>query len=411
MASVAIIGAGPYGLSLAAHLRAAGVDCRIFGRPMATWRDRMPAGMLLKSDGCASNLYEPGGFTLRRYCARHGIAYDDRQLPVPLQAFVDYALAFQKEFVPDLDTREIVRLERAAGGGFVLHPSRGQPVTADKVVVAVGVSHFQHVPPLFAALPREALTHSSEHTGFAPFAGRDVLVVGGGASALDTAAALHRAGSRVVLMSRRKFIDYITPPQPELTLLDRIARPPTDLGPGWRHLFCTEMPLAFHFLPARLRREIVRRHLGPQPGWSIRAETEGHFPFVLGATPVGARMNDGRVSVTAAMADGSSRTLACDHVIAATGYKVDLRRIPFLGPELLAGIRANDHVPRLSLHFESSLGGLYFTGLAAAESFGPVLRFACGAKFAAPHLSRHLARELRVRDAAEPAPTTGGPRS
>lgn len=401
MKSVVIIGAGPYGLSLAAYLRAAGVELKIFGKAMGVWRDQMPHGMLLKSDGCASNLEEPqGAFTLRSYCEQRGIPYDDRLIPVSRDTFIAYALAFQKEFVPDLDPREVVRIERAPRGNFVVHLSSGEPVPCERVVVAVGVSHFRYVPEMLAALPGESVSHSSEHTDLARFKDRDVAVIGAGASALDTAALLHRQGSRVTLVSRRDFIDYIDPPRPGHSLLERITDPQTDIGPGWKNVFCTQMPRVFYFLPEAFRGEVVRRHLGPQPGWFTRELTEGRFPFMLGATPVQASQQDGRVTLKVNMADGSSKTLQCDHVIAATGYKVDLSRIPFLQDDLLRQIDAKDGTPRLSLNFESSMPGLYFTGLAAARNFGPVLRFACGSKFATPLLSRHLVRTT----SAGPAP-------
>src|SRR5215469_13163983 len=117
---VAIIGAGPYGLSIAAHLRKRGVDFRIFGTPMHSWRYRMPAGMCLKSEGFASDLYDPeGAFTLARYSADHGLPYQDIGYPVPLATFVAYGLAFQKQLVPNLEERDIVLLKRN-GSGFEL---------------------------------------------------------------------------------------------------------------------------------------------------------------------------------------------------------------------------------------------------------------------------------------------------
>ena len=73
---VAIIGAGPYGLSIAAHLRSLGIPFRIFGTPVDTWRRHMPAGMSLKSDGFASCLSDPDDKgTLEAYCAERGIPY------------------------------------------------------------------------------------------------------------------------------------------------------------------------------------------------------------------------------------------------------------------------------------------------------------------------------------------------
>src|SRR5215471_11637269 len=97
--NVAIIGAGPYGLSIAAHLQALGVEYRIFGKPMDTWLTRMPKGMRLKSEGFASSLSDAKSeFTLREYCKTEGFPYADIGLPVPLKTFTSYGLEFQKKF-------------------------------------------------------------------------------------------------------------------------------------------------------------------------------------------------------------------------------------------------------------------------------------------------------------------------
>jgi hypothetical protein len=84
-------------------------------------------------------------------------------------------------------------------------------------------------------------------------------------------------------------------------------------------------------------------------------------------------------------------------VIAATGYKVDLRRLAFLSAELLSQIRLVEYSPVLSSDFQASVPGLYFVGVAAANSFGPVLRFAFGADFAARHIAKQLANALCLR--------------
>ena len=112
---VAIVGAGPYGLSLAAHLQSRGIHFAIFGPPMEVWRQHMPQGMLLKSDGFASNLSDPNGsFTLKQFCGENGLPYDDTRLPVPLETFVNYGLAFQEKMVPHLDSRRVTKIERTA---------------------------------------------------------------------------------------------------------------------------------------------------------------------------------------------------------------------------------------------------------------------------------------------------------
>lgn len=124
---VAIVGAGPYGLSIAAHLAAAGVEFRVFGGPMGTWRDGMPRGMVLKSESFASSLSDPGhAFTLDHCCRERGLPHADVGWPVPVEVFAAYGQAFQRRFVPRLDHRRVVSASRARGGFRVVTEDGGE---------------------------------------------------------------------------------------------------------------------------------------------------------------------------------------------------------------------------------------------------------------------------------------------
>jgi len=194
---IIIIGAGPYGLSIAAHLRARGVAFRIFGRPMANWQEKMPRGMRLKSEGFASNLADPDDrYTLAAYCAHEGMPYEDEGLPVSRESFIDYGHAFQQRFVPEVEDRLVVSLHRS-GDGFAVQLDDGEIVAADRIVVAIGISDFAYLPPVFAGLPVEFVSHVARHEDMAVFRGREVAVIGGGSSAIDIAALLHEAGAGV----------------------------------------------------------------------------------------------------------------------------------------------------------------------------------------------------------------------
>jgi thioredoxin reductase len=389
--NVAIIGAGPYGLSIAAHLHARGVEFRIFGQPMDTWLTRMPKGMHLKSEGFASSLYDPDSeFTLDAYCKQQGLPYADIGLPVPLQTFTSYGLAFQRRFVPQLENEIVVSLSRSSGG-FQLRLANGDVCHARRVIVAVGLTHFDYTPPSLSTLPPELLTHSCVHHNVDRFQGRAVAVIGAGASALDLAAVLHQAGADVHVVARGSFITFHNPPR-ERSLWERIRRPNTGLAHGWKLVFCTKAPLAFRLLPERLRLEFVRRVLGPAPGWFIKQEVVGKVPFHLGVDVTAARARNSRVHLELTNQAGERQMLATDHVIAATGYRVDLRRLNFMSSELQSAIDAVKQTPTLSSNFESSVPGLYFVGTTAANSFGPLLRFAFGARFTATRLTKHLAR-------------------
>jgi thioredoxin reductase len=395
MLNTAIIGAGPYGLSVAAHLQRSGVPFRIFGRPMDSWRAHMPKGMMLKSDGFASNIYDPeSAFTLGQFCAERGIEYADAGIPVRLDTFSAYGLAFRDRMVPELEDKLVTGVNRLSGG-FLLQLEDGETVLARSVVLAVGITHFDYVPENLAHLPAEFLSHSARHHEVEPFRGRDVVVIGGGSSALDLAGLMHEAGANVQLVSRRAELKFHSQPTGKpRSHWQQIRHPQSGLGPGMRSRFFADAPMAFHYLPERLRVEAVRRTLGPSGGWFIRDKVVGKVPLHLGCTPQSAEVQNGGVRLRVRSADGSEREIVTEHVIAATGYKVDLERLKFLNPEIRSKLNALNGAPVLSSSFESSIPGLYFVGVAAANSFGPVMRFAFGAGFAARTLSRTLTKSL-----------------
>ena len=391
---VVIIGAGPYGLSLAAHLKACGIECRVFGSPMHTWRTQMPEGMRLKSEGFASSLFDAkGDFTLGEYCKRKGLPYADVGLPVALEIFSDYGMEFQRKYVPELEDKLVVSLHKN-GKKLEVQLSDGESLTARKVVTAVGITHFGYVPAELAGLPLELVTHSSYHHKLSTFKGKSVVVVGAGASALDLAALLHQAGAEVQLVARGPAIRFHDPPQLPRPWRQRMKAPITGIGSGWKLMFYSHLPHIFHKLPEELRLKAVRKTLGPAPGWFIKQEVVGKVSFNLSTQIQRATERNGRVQLDLTDNSGANRTITADHVISATGYKVDLRRLSFLQPDVMSGIRSIQNTPILSSHFESSVPALYFVGTAAANSFGPLMRFAVGAGFTASRVSKHLAKVL-----------------
>ena len=388
-----IIGAGPYGLSIAAHLGARGIPFRIFGDPMSAWSKRMPKGMHLKSEGFASSLSDPdSAFTLRNFCEESGLPYADTGLPVPLETFVRYGLEFQKRFVPALEQRIITSIRQAASG-FELHLDTGETFFARRVIMAAGIVPFAHIPVPLSTLPRGFVSHSSEHSDLEKFRGQHVIVVGGGASALDLAALLHEAGANVEVVARTSVIRFHDPPQPR-SLRERIVRPTTGLGAGMKLLFYVKAPRVFRLLPRKIRIDRLRKTLGPAPGWFVRERVAGKVPLHLGVEISGATVQQNHVTLHLTDCQNGNQTAVADHVIAATGYRVDLERLQFLDPELRGRILTTERAPALSDTFESSVPGLYFVGVSAASTFGPLLRFACGSDFAARHLSSHLGRLL-----------------
>ena len=392
---VAVIGAGPFGLSTAAHLRAHGIPVRVFGEPMVSWRDNMPAGMLLKSTPAASNIDAPQrGHTLADYCDAAGIRrlVTDEDI-IPVETFISYGEWFQQRLVPELERVRVVSVDRSKGGGFELKLDSGELFAARAVVVASGLFGLAHLPPELAGAavdgptPMGPISHSSQHPELSRFKGKDLIVVGAGQSALETAVLAAEAGARVRVVARgRGAVAFGAPPwkQPRL-------RPESPFGRAWSLWALSYYPHPYRYLPAATRHLLVRRVLGPLGAWWLRERFEGRVEVREAARVVRAGVIDGRPLLVVREQDGRTGELGADHVIAATGYRVDLGAMGFLGHELRTELRVSRGTPVLGAGFRSSIPGLYFTGLPAAASYGPVMRFVCGTEFASPRLARHLA--------------------
>lgn len=394
---VAIVGAGPYGLSVGAHLRAAGVSFRQFGLVMNLWRNSMPKGMFLKSQGFASNLCDPAGtHTLEAFCAATGRPYARYGLPVPLDTFVAYGEWFQTELVPDLEQTLVSGVTRR-DGGFRLELANGESVSARQVVVAAGVEHFPHVPEQLAQLPGEVCTHCSQHTDLAEFRDRSVVVLGGGQSALESAALLHENGAKVQMVQRKPAVVWNgLPLDPDRPLLQRLREPEAGLGSGYGTWFYSNHPELFRRLPRSTRIYRARTALGPAGASWLRGRVEGEFPVLTGHAVRSARVDGEGVRVTLA-GPGGERELTADHLIAATGYRPDLRRLRFIGDSLRPAIRTVAGTPAVDKDYQSSVPGLYFTGPGVAPTFGPVMRFVFGSDHAARTVAARLIRTAGTR--------------
>lgn len=388
---VAIVGAGPYGLSLAAHLRARGADYRQFGIPMRLWQASMPKGMFLKSQGFASSFSDPDGtHTLESFCAATGRAYEPCGDPVALSTFVSYGQWFQSDLGLEVDESLVVRLTKT-GDGFVLELGNGAEVLARRVVVAVGVEHFAYTPAPLAELPAGLCTHSSRHADPAAFRGREVVVVGAGQSALELAGLMHENGATVQILARRDVVWNGTPGCPPRPLLERLKAPQNGLGEGWKIWACANLPGVYRRLPRDTRIAKARSVLGPAGANWLRDRVDGRVPVLTRRTVAEAKALDGRVRLGVTEPGGTSVQLEADHVIAATGYRVDLGRLTFLAAGLRSGLRTVGGSPAVGRDFQSSVTGLYFMGPAVAPTFGPVTRFVYGSRHAATTVARQLA--------------------
>ena len=388
---VAIIGAGPYGLSAAAHLRAVkGLDVRLFGEPMSFWERNMPAGMLLRSPWSASHISDPSGaLTLDAYRSPSG---GPLPAPVPLDGFIDYGRWFQRQASPDVDKRMVTGIERNPAG-FRLTLEDGDALKSRRVVVAAGIGSFAQRPPQFDHIPSSLAFHSSEHSDLSRFAGRRIVVVGAGQSAFESAALLKEAGADVEIIARASEPRWLARSARlhGLGFLSKLLYAPTDIGPaGVSRLVAA--PNLYRRLPRDLQDKLRVRSIRPAAAHWLRPRLST-VRMTMGRSVIAAIPGAGGVRIR--LDDGGERF--ADHVLLGTGYRVDISRYSFLGPDLLRTLRCAGGFPRLTRGFESSIPGLHFVGAPAAWSFGPLLCFVAGVSFASCELTRCISSATSLR--------------
>jgi cation diffusion facilitator CzcD-associated flavoprotein CzcO len=387
---VAIVGAGPYGLSAAAHLKALGMDVRIFGRPMDFWASKMPSGMLLRSPRVASNISDPArAFSLDAFESSAGVP---PRAPLPLETFVDYGRWFQRELIPDLDRRGVAHVRRNAIG-FRVALEDGEEFRCSRLIVAAGIGPFQRIPPVFASLPPSQVSHCYQGRDLHNFSGARVAVIGSGQSALESAALLHETGASVELIARNPALRWIGGHSwlHHLGPISSMLYSPHDVGPAGISRLVAAPRLVKH-IPLRIRDKIRTRAVRPAgarwlpPRLKEVKVTTGRF--VTEAASAGP-------TVEIKLDDGTYRS--ADHVLLGTGYSVDVSRYPFLPEELITDLDRMDGYPSLGAGFSSSIPGLHFIGAPAARTFGPLLYFVAGTEFASRELASHLVHNRMVR--------------
>lgn len=401
---VVVVGAGPYGLSVAAHLNQAGIRTAVFGKPMEFWEQNMPAGMFLRSKWEASQLSDPArALMLDAYQAHLGIRIPT---PIPLNDFINYGKWFQRNAVPDVDPRYVRQIDPAATG-FRLILEDGSHVDAEQVVVATGLGEFPLRPAQFDNIPAQYASHTAEHKDLHLFAGQKVIVIGSGQSAIESAALLHEAGAGIEVIARSPRIRWLRGGawlKSAANPLRALMYPPTDVGPPVLNRIVAA-PELFRRLPRGLQHRIAYRSVRPAAAGWLQNRVQG-ITMTTGRAVT--RVATAAGQLTLMLDDGTERT--ADHVLLATGYRVDVKRMSMLSPDIVSAVDTLEGYPRLGSGFESSVRGLYFIGAVAVGTFGPLCRFASGSDFTARTITRHMAGRLSgVRQAGiHPAPNPSG---
>ena len=388
---IVIVGAGPYGLSIAAHLRAAQQPFEIFGTALESWRTFMPEGMILKSERFASNLWDPTrDFTLQRYSVINRVPYQPVGSPLDLELFLQYADWFRQQAVGEIHDVKVIRIAPRAGG-FELAFADGSHLTSRRVVLATGHMAFRKIPSQLSQLPEPLALHSTRVGDLKAYAGRDVTIIGAGQSALESAALLHEAGAHVRLLARTSRLEWNARSRPR-PLSQRIFAPDAGVASGWKSYAVSELPRVFRwYFPAAKRHRFVRGSYGPSGARWLRDRVDGRVETWLDTQLESAEAADGGGVNLRVRRAGVSQQVHADRVIAATGFEIDIDRLEYLDPGLRAGIaREAGGIPALNSNFETSVPGLFIIGVASSPVFGPIMRFMYGAKHVAPALARQL---------------------
>jgi cation diffusion facilitator CzcD-associated flavoprotein CzcO len=382
---VAVVGAGPYGLSAGVHLKAKGITVRVFGEPMEFWANKMPEGMLLRSPRVASSLSDPDrAFTLEAY---ETASKKEPCAPVPLDTFVEYGRWFRHQLGSDLDLRTVLCIDRD-GAEFRLTLQDGEEIRSTYVVVAAGIGPFKKKPAVFQSLsPRQAI-HCYEGRDVKKFAGKRIAVIGAGQSALESAALLHEANAQVEVIVRESHLRWIGQHSwlHHMGPISSLLYSPHDVGPlGISRLVA--YPKIVSHVPLKLRDKIRTR--------AVRPAGSRWLPERLAAVRITTGRSVSQAStvgddVALKLDDGSERRV--DHVLLGTGYQVDISRYNFLSQNLIQDISQFDGYPKLAGGFRSSVPGLHFIGATAARSFGPLLYFVAGTEFGSRELVSHLSK-------------------
>lgn len=369
-----VIGAGPYALSVAARAAELGIATVTVGRPMAFWREHMPEGMFLRS-GADWHLDAGGVHTFEAFLDERGIVAADVD-PIPIGLFLDYADWFTQVRRVDVDQDLVVELAKS-DRRFQATLASGRTIIADAVVCAPGIRHYTSLPGWAASIPQSRGVHTCDLVRFGDFAGARVLIVGGRQSAYEWAALIREHGAeRIDIVHRHdvprfarvswKFVD----PHVEQTIT----------VPGyWRGLPKAEQEaIAERFW--EVGRLTLEYWLTPRLSW----DGIHRWP---GTEVAEAAVADDGESLQVRLSN--SERLTVDRVVFATGYRADLRRVPYL--DRLSGLlQLADGFPVLNESFETSLPGLYVTGFSATRDFGPFFGFVKGCPASATLIARAL---------------------
>lgn len=360
-----IVGAGPFGLSMAAYAEYQNLDYLVIGKPMSFWKENMPKGMLLRS-GCDWHLCPQGIYTIDKFLETKQLKPEDVE-PLSLDFYLSYTEWFQEQIKVQIQDSLVQRLDHS-DNQFMATLDDGHTITANNVLLAIGFRYFKNVPTeLEEIIPATRFSHTCDLVNFASLKGKRCLIIGGRQSAYEWAALINENGAATIHVSHRHEMPKFT--KSDWAWVSPMMNTMTK-NPGW-----------FRNLPKQNREEIERRF------WA-----EGRLKLEPWLWP---RINKENIKIWP-----SSRVIACkelptgelevkldvgerltvDHIILATGYKVNMENVPLLAAgNVLSKLSMQEGSPVLDENFQSNIPGLFITSMAATREFGNFFAFTVSA--------------------------------
>ncbi|WP_029192529.1 NAD(P)-binding domain-containing protein [Paenibacillus harenae] len=375
MFDVIIIGAGPYGISLASYAVQQGLSYKLIGHPMDFWKTQMPQNMFIRTPYELVQFPHPRNkFSIQQFAKETGTPLSD---PLPRPVFVDYALWYAQRTGVAFTAELVIHVNKNAEH-FVVETDQGSSFEAQNVVVAAGVRHFKYIPGLFRNLSSSLASHTLGYTDFNLFKGKRVAVIGSGQSAWEAAALLHQAGASAELIYRRER--------------------PVYGGGKYQEIVLRSIGNIFFSLPHFIKKKLLHIGTATVPiARFLRQYVEGKVNQHSGVTIEGVSEANGKAQLRLS----NGRKDYFDHVIVASGYNINLDKLPFIGNNLKQSIsreEGHDVFPKLHASFESSVPGLYFAGPLSAHSHGPTFRFILGLKKTAETITFAIIKTKKSKD-------------
>ncbi len=372
-----IIGAGPFGLSMAARAKHLGIDFTMVGKPMEFWKMNMPDGMYLRS-ACDWHLDPENEHTIEKFLSAQNLAAAEVE-PLSKNFYLSYTEWFMEQKQITALPVYIDHLDYINDHHYRATTNEGDIITANNVVIAIGFKYFKHIPPEFLnILPESTYSHTCDFTDMKKMQGKRCLMLGGRQSAFEWTALLTEAGADTIHISHRhQSPAFIAADWSWVNLLvDNMAD-----EPGWfRNLAEKEKDSVTERLWAEGRLKI-------EPWLETRVMKYNVKLWPLTQVADCKKLSNGELEVVF----DNSITIIVDHIILATGYKVMIQHVPFLREgNVLSKLAIQNNYPVLDEHFQTNLPGLFITSMPAAQDFGPFFGFTIAVRTSAKLIGKAL---------------------